>query len=248
MTNNLAKPMLHHTYEIYPEIYSSIAQRRGDVHLYSKFDPQKSALVVIDMQNCWVMEGQPGFTPYASSIVDNINRVAQAMREAGGLVVWVQMNASREVTLQWQRFRDIYANQAELDAWHDALTPGSMGFELWAGLDVRPQDRVLVKNRYSAFIQGASEIDQLLRGLGVDTVLVAGVATNTCCESTARDAQMLNYKVIMVADGNATRSDVEHSAALSNLLKMFADVQSTDDILAHLMEESRLRKLSSCAL
>lgn len=223
-----------HSYEIYPEVMASIAKRRGDPHLYRDFDPLKSALVVIDMQNCWVMEGQPGYTPYAPPVVPNINRVAEALRRAGGTVVWVQMNASREVTEVWQRFRDVYANQVEMDAWHDALTPGKIGFELWSGLDVRPGDMRLVKNRYSAFIQGASSIHEDLQKRGIDTVLVVGVATNTCCESTARDAQMLNYKVIMIPDCNATRSDIEHSAALSNVFKMFGDVLDTDDVLARL--------------
>ena len=66
------------------------------------------------------------------------------------------------------------------------------------------------------------------------TAEVVGVATNTCCESTARDAQMLNYKVIMIPDGNATRSDVEHSAALSNHFKLFGDVLTTAEVLARI--------------
>lgn len=247
MKKDSSQPPAVHTYEIYPEVMASIAKRRGNPHLYGNFDPLKSALVVIDMQNCWVMEGQPGFTPYAPPVVPNINRVADALRRSGGLVVWVQMNASREVTAVWTRFRDVYANQAELDAWHDALTPGGTGFQLWAGLDVQPGDLRIVKNRYSAFIQGASSIHEELQQRGIDTVFVVGVATNTCCESTARDAQMLNYKVIMIPDGNATLSDVEHSAALSNHFKMFGDVLTTAEVVARIDSVMKTRSSATAA-
>lgn len=231
MTTNSTQALPRHSFEIYPEVLQSIAERRGEAHLYRNFDPRSTALVVIDMQNCWLMEGQPGYTPYAPPVVPNINRVAKALRGAGGCVVWVQMNASRETTAKWQRYRDIMANQAQLDAWNDALTPGNSGFELWAGLDVQAGDVRLVKNRYSAFIQGASDIHEELQRRHIDTVMVVGVATNTCCLSTAIDAQMLDYKVIMIPDGNATRSDAEHSAALSSHFKMFGDLLSTEEVV-----------------
>jgi ureidoacrylate peracid hydrolase len=70
------------------------------------------------------------------------------------------------------------------------LTPGARGFELYAGLDVKPDDAVIVKKRYSAFIQGSSDIDRQLREAGIDTVVIVGTLTNVCCESSARDAMM----------------------------------------------------------
>ena len=243
MTGQAPKKPFHHTSQIYPEVRLNIEKRRGNVHLYSDFDPSKTALLVIDMQNCWLVEGQPGYQPYAHALVPNINRVADTLRDAGGIVVWVQMNTSPQVTAVWHRFRDIVAN--ELDAWHAALTPGSVGFDLWSGLHVLPADVRVVKNRYSAFIQGASTIHEELQQRGADTVLVAGVATNTCCESTARDAQMMNYKVIMISDATATGSDLEHSAALSNLVKNFADVRSTDEVIARLENVIQAKRASA---
>ena len=65
-------------------------------------------------------------------------------------------------------------------------------------------------------------------------VIVAGVATNTCCEATARDANMLNFRTVVVSDANAARSDAEHNASLTNLFNLFADVMTTDEVLDRL--------------
>jgi ureidoacrylate peracid hydrolase len=223
-----------HRSAIFPEVTQRARERRGPEHVYDAIDGRKSALVVIDMQNNWVMEGQPGYAPGCVDIVPNINRLARALRAGGGHVVWVQMDGSPKAQADWQRFRDFFPAEELYRRWSEALTPGGLGFELWAGLDVEPGDACVVKTRYSAFIQGASDLEELLRARGVDTVIVVGTATNVCCESTARDANMLNFKTIMVSDGNATRSDAEHNATLSNLFGLFADVMTTDEIVARL--------------
>ena len=72
----------------------------------------------------------------------------------------------------------------------------------------------------------------MLAQQGVDTVMISGVLTNLCCESSARDAAALAYRVSMVADANAARSDEEHQAALYNILRNFGDVRMTDDLIA----------------
>ena len=92
-----------------------------------------------------------------------------------------------------------------------ALTAGGKGHELWASLEVRPEDLTIEKTRFSAFIQGSSDLAAVLRGRGLDTILVTGTVTNVCCESTARDAMMLNFRTIMVTDGNAAVTDEDHT-------------------------------------
>ena len=91
-----------------------------------------------------------------------------------------------------------------------------------------------IKYRYSAFIPYPSELDGLLRKLDIDTLLVTGVATSTCCESTARDASMWSYRTLMVSDGNADQTDAFHNHTLGKFLVNFGDVQATDDLLAKL--------------
>ena len=73
-----------------------------------------------------------------------------------------------------------------------------------------------------------------MRELGIDTLLIGGTATNICCESSARDAMMLNFKVTMVADALATYTDAEHNASLINFYAMFGDVQTVDEATASL--------------
>ncbi len=108
------------------------------------------------------------------------------------------------------------------------------GFQLWDSLDVREGDARVVKRRYSAFVQGSSDIETVLRDRGIDTLTIAGVATNVCCESTARDAMMLNYRTLMVSDACAAATDAEHAAALGNFYLFFGDVQTTEEVAGRL--------------
>jgi ureidoacrylate peracid hydrolase len=94
----------------------------------------------------------------------------------------------------------------------------------------------MMKNRYSALIPGSSALGRTLRGMGIDTVLIAGTKTNVCCESTARDAMMLDFKVVMVEDCCAALSDTEHQGALENIIQQFGDVMTADEVLARLRQ------------
>ena len=115
-----------------------------------------------------------------------------------------------------------------------SLGLGTRGYELWAGLDARPDDVFVQKTRFSAFIQGSSNLEAVLRARGVDTVIITGTVTNVCCESTARDAMMRNFKTIMVTDANAAMSDELHNASLSAFYLKFGDIMPTDMIIASL--------------
>ena len=117
------------------------------------------------------------------------------------------------------------------DAHRAAFAPGAHYWQLWPELDVRAEDAVIEKCRFSAFTPGASGLDALLRGLGIDTVIVTGTLTNCCCESTARDAMQLNYRVLLAADANAALSDEEHAATLQIMALVFADLHSTDELV-----------------
>lgn len=92
----------------------------------------------------------------------------------------------------------------------------------------------MLKNRYSALIPGSSQLERILRGMGIDTILIAGTKTNVCCESTARDAMMLDFKTVMVEDCCAALSDDEHRAALENMIQQFGDVMTSKETVARL--------------
>ena len=101
---------------------------------------------------------------------------------------------------------------------------------LWRDLDVKKEDLRVAKNRYSPFIK--SGFDEKLRALGIDTLLLAGTKTNVCVECTARDAMMLDYKVVLLADCTAALSAEEHRATLENVIQQFGDVRSTEEAVS----------------
>ncbi len=100
-----------------------------------------------------------------------------------------------------------------------------------AQLDVRLDDEIIVKRCYSALAPGSSNLDEVLRARGIDTVLVAGAATNVCCESTARDAMMLDYRSIMVSDALASFSEGEHVTSLHHWILYFGDVLDANGVI-----------------
>ena len=112
---------------------------------------------------------------------------------------------------------------------------GAEGHPLWPDMEAEDGDIRSVKRRFSAFIQGSSDIEAQLRSRGIDTLAVTGTLTNVCCEATARDAMMRNFHVIMVADGNATYTDAIHNASLTSMSINFADVMTTDEVIGALV-------------
>ncbi len=228
-----------HRLAIPQSVIDRVVGRRGRERVYEDIDPAKTALIVVDMQNAFMLPGVAhALCPMAEKIVPNINRLAQAVRAAGGAVVWVKTTFKDDALKDWSTYFEIVTPQqgARRIA---ALTAGSKGHELWASLDVRPQDLIVEKNRFSAFIQGSSNLAELLRGRGIDTLLVTGTVTNVCCESTARDAMMLNFKTIMVTDGNAAVTDEDHNASLCAFYLTFGDIMSTDMLVTCLARNAR---------
>jgi ureidoacrylate peracid hydrolase len=120
-----------------------------------------------------------------------------------------------------------------------AFAEGSFGHQIWPGLEVTEDDLKVLKYRFGAFVNGSSRLHEELQARGIDTLIITGTATNVCCESTARDAMMMNYKVIFVSDGTATFTDAEHNATLANMMMLFADVMSTQEVVGLLEGSSK---------
>lgn len=234
-----------HKVTIPSEVIERVIRHRGRKHVYDKFDPRRSALLVVDMQNAFMLPGVAHhICAEAVDIVPNINKLAQAMRGAGGTVVWI-MGTFGEASLQnWPVLHEM-AGPERTPTRIAALAPGSIGHQLWAGLQTAPEDLTVQKTKYSAFIQGSSDLETLLRDKGIDTVLVAGTVTNVCCESTARDAMMLNFRSIMISDANAAMTDEDHNASLKAFYLSFGDVLSTAQVLARLLETQSAKESSA---
>jgi len=127
----------------------------------------------------------------------------------------------------------------------ESLAPGRQ--RVWSDLTTSPQDMTIIKNRYSALIPGSSSLERVLRNLGIDTILIAGTKTNVCCEATARDAMMLDFKIVMVSDCCAALSDDEHQASLETIIQQFGDVLTRDEVIARLDGRSNVSSVQSAA-
>lgn len=215
-------------------------ERRGDFRVFKSLFFSRTAHIVVDLQNGFMAPGEVAEIGTAREIVPNVNRISSALRDAGGLVVYVQNTFDAEAVRTWPVFFEHFCAPERRARMIDAFTPGNFGHALWAGLDVQPRDIQVRKHRFGAFAPGSSDLHAILQARGIDTLIISGTATQVCCESTARDAMMMNYKVFFIADANATFTDAEHNATLSAMAHGFCDVIYTNDMVALIGESGSL--------
>jgi ureidoacrylate peracid hydrolase len=213
----------------------TLARRGGRPHAFADLDPRLTALLVVDLQNAYLDAAlNMSFNQHALDIVPNVNLIAAALRSAGGIVIWIQNTVTEESQRSWSTYNNKVLGAQRRRKRADSIGENSPGHALWPGLDVKEGDFKVKKTRYSAFIPGSSDIEPLLRRHRIETLIVTGTGTGVCCESTARDAMMLNFATIMVSDGNACESDEEHNASLSAFYRNFGDVMTTEELLGYL--------------
>lgn len=190
----------------------------------------RTALLNVDMQGAFLAADQPYGNAQARDIVANVNALSAAMRAAGAPVLWTRQTYTSEPPLappDWQYDPE----KPGVAAGMAALTAGSSGHGLYAGMDVGDGDRVIDKYRYGGFSCPLGALPDELERLGAAMLVITGTLTNCCVESTAREANMAGYKVIVAADATAAVTDAEHNAALLNLRINFADVRRTPELL-----------------
>jgi ureidoacrylate peracid hydrolase len=221
--------MAMHKIDISAELVERLTRDRGRPHVLAELDPKRTAHVVVDLQNGFMEPGAPVEVPTARDIVPNVNAISRALRDAGGTNAFLRFTTPSD-TDSWSSFY-VRHSAATAEAHKQAFTPGAHLWQLWPGLDVGDQDLKVDKQRFAAFIPGTCDLHSILQDRGIDTLIITGTLTNCCCESTARDAMQLNYRVIFVTDANAALSDAEHNATLHNMCFLFADVMGTQEVL-----------------
>lgn len=218
-------------FEMPQYVLDRVMKKRGRLHVFDTLDPAKTAFAVIDMQNAFVKGKVKAET--ALAIIPNINRLAQRVRELGGKVVWVQLQAGNEKGESVAELYHKYFFTPEgADAHRSGLTPGDWGHEVVEELDVRDDDLRAWKTRHSALVPGHGNLHDVLQQHAIENLLIGGTVTNFCCETTGRDAMMLDYRAVMVSDCNAARFPEDHAAGLTTFFQSFGDVYSTDEALA----------------
>lgn len=214
---------LLHNWHIETREYLRQEERRGRRHAYESLIPARTALIVVDMVAFFIEEN-----PYCRGILPNISRLAETMRTAGGAVAWMLPSPA----LEHQAWMNEFYGEKVAALFAGSGGTGSPHERLGGYFSPDPEDIIAEKTAASAFFPHRSNLPEQLQARGIDTVIITGTVTNVCCESTARDAATLGYRVIMAADANAARRDEDHNASLYTIYRTFGDVRPTNDILS----------------
>jgi ureidoacrylate peracid hydrolase len=220
-----------HRSGILDEVRERLILRRGRVAVFDRLNPRRTAHIVIDLQNGFMSPGEVAEVPVARAIVSNVNRISAALRAAGGLVVFTRHTADDEAIRTWPVYFEHFFTPERRARFIEAFTPGNPGHALWPELDVGAQDVVIDKRRFGAFVPGSSDLHARLQEKDIDTLIISGTVTQVCCDSTARDAMMMNYKVFFITDACATLTDAEHAGTLTAMAHTFCDVRDTQSVL-----------------
>ncbi|WP_245220120.1 isochorismatase family protein [Pusillimonas caeni] len=219
-----------HNIQIRQEILDRLMARRGRINFYEKIDPKRTALVVIDMQNTFCAPGSPAEVASSRGIVPHINALTAELRKDGVPVIWVlHANTQHKGRSDWDLFYNHVVAGEVRTRTLESNSPQNQA--VYSELEVADEDITIIKNRYSALTPGSSSLERVLRSMGIDSVLIAGTKTNVCCESTARDAMMMDFKVTMLSDCCGALSDEEHRSALENIIQQFGNVMTSKEAL-----------------
>lgn len=193
-------------------------------------DPRHTALLIIDMQNAFLAEGAAFEAPAGRAMIPNLERLLRHMREHDLPVVWV-------VTDHSPPRGGLVLTKSPAVREDRVCWAGDESFELYPDMP-QPESgeyRVL-KHKYDAFFE--TDLNSLLRNLGVETVLITGVTTSICCDSTARSAFHHDYNVAFVSDATGDDDDQIHEVTLRIMDVLFGRVITTGDAIAEMQEMS----------
>ncbi|MBI4721164.1 MAG: cysteine hydrolase, partial [Chitinivibrionia bacterium] len=174
--------------------------------------PDRSALLVIDMQRFFLDAGSPAFTCGGPAVLPAVQRLVAAFRDSKRPVIFTRHvhhpdHLDSGIMAWW---------------WDDMCVEGSPESEIHSDLAPAVHEKVVFKHRYSAFYN--TDLETVLRCLKIEDLVISGVMTNMCCESTARDAYYRDYRVFFLADGTGAVNEEMHLASLMNLAFGFAVV------------------------
>ena len=221
-------------------VLDRIMNKRGRLHVFDALQPERTAFVVIDMQNAFVKGKVKAET--ALAIMPKVNQLAAAVRELGARVAWVQLEAGdADGNSVAELYHKYFFTTAGAEGHRSSLTPGDWGHEICEELEVRDDDIRAWKSRHSAFVHGHGNLHEQLQEAGIENLLIGGTVTNFCCETTGRDAMMYDYRAVMVSDCNAARFPEDHAAGLTTFFQSFGDVYTSDEVVAVLEKGKELQ-------
>jgi ureidoacrylate peracid hydrolase len=217
--------------------------------LSEKVDPKHAALVLVDVQNDFCADGgamhrEGRDLTLVRQMIPRLERLLEAARTAKVRCVWIRCayntGPNHYLSEVWLEQAKRRRNGAYVQ--YPVCEPGE-----WNGdfFQVKPlaDEAIVTKHRYGAF--EGTDLDLVLRSRGIRSVIMTGVATNVCVETTARQAFLKDYYVVFASDCSATFSQAAHDATLYNIDQFFGQVASSDEIMACWpAAEARLRAVS----
>ena len=204
--------------------------------LAEKTDPGHAAVLIVDVQNDFcadngAMHKEGRDLGLVQAMVPRLARFIAEARDAGVPLVWIRNLYNR--TPNWY-LSEVWLEQAErrrrgLYVERPVCPPDDWGGDFYQ-IRPRPEDVIVTKHRFGAFEN--TDLELVLRSRGIRTVIMTGVATNVCVETTARQAFLKDYYVVFTSDCTATYTQPEHDAALGNIDNYFGQVATADDVVA----------------
>jgi ureidoacrylate peracid hydrolase len=205
--------------------------------LEEKLDPRHTAVVLVDVQNDFCAEGgmmsEEGLDLSApQEMARRLPGLIDAARAAGALVIFVRNVYSSEHN---SYLSDTWLEQASRRRGDSYTRRPVCTADSWEGDfygDVRPApgEPIVTKHRFSAFHN--TDLDTILRANGIRTLVMCGVASNVCVETTAREGFVRDYYIVFSSDGSSCYSDAEHQATLNVIDRFFGQVATIDEVVA----------------
>jgi len=191
--------------------------RKG--HSGIRFQPASAALLVLDLQEYFFKEESHAFIPSAPPILPGISKLLCAFLDAGLPVIATRhVNTLGNAGMMAKWWRDILESKSAYSHNNTTITTKKV--------------TAIKKTQYDAFLQ--TELEDILLSRGVQQVVICGVMTHLCCETTARSAFMRGFEVFFTIDGTATYTEQLHSASLLTLSHGFAIAVLIDELLSEL--------------
>src|SRR6202050_3657091 len=182
-----------------------------------RLDPEKTALVLIDLQNAIV--GMNPVPHTAAQVVENSKKLAEAFRAHGAPVVYVRVDLNDFMKLPVDQPHDL----------GDKPLPASAS-EIAASAGFQPGDILVTKRHWGAF--AGTDLEQQLKSRGIDTVVLTGISTNAGVESTARQGTGLGFAFVLVEDACSAQDAEQHRFAFEKIFPRLTRVRTTAEVLA----------------
>ncbi len=205
--------------------------------------PKRTALLNVDLQNCFVQDS-PIAAENGLAILERINRLSAECRAVACTVIHTAHVLREDGSNGGLLAENIDAVRSGVINW------GSKSARFHPRLDIQPADIILQKPRFGAF--HGTDLELILRSRGIDSVIIGGIATNVCCETTAREAAVRDFKVFFLSDGtgtsamNGATAEELQKATCATLGYLFAQIVTVDQTIEMLHQTSSSEEIPRC--